>query len=302
MKKLEPFYDPRDMSACVTADTVIEEFNATAAADDLIFPLFLDPSGTVGELIASTPFAPRSFRYGPVADNILGLVFELDGGKELQLGGRVVKNVTGFDFTRFLCRSGDRFGQVRRAVLRLRALSESTQYRTISGDIDKLTAFSSAFRQNPWAAIIDLFDMIIERDAAVIQLAYGCTASRVEQVDHFLSGAATDAGLHFSATDHAAPVTEPYATAKTVFSRCIPDCRRLVETCGGRAHIFLGNAFIQYESADESDPALVPLLQELHRVYGALGGHVKCADLVYPEDAIDARWEAGFRSRLAELP
>lgn len=302
MKIIEPFYDPADMSACVTADTVIADLNEQAESDALTFPLFLDPSSTIGELIEATSWTPRSFRYGPIADNVMGLVFELHGGKEVQLGGRVVKNVTGFDFTRFLCRSGMRFGRVRRAVLRLRALPDCTEYRTIDGDVEKLQSFASTFMRTPWAAVIDLLDMTINGDGAALHLSYGCKESRVEQCDHFLSDAATGAGLHFSASEYVAPAMHPYATAKTVYSRCIPDCRRLVELSGGRGHIFLGNGFFQYQPGASVNSGLISLLQELHTDYGALGGHVSCPDIVYPEDTIDRKWESEFETKLATLP
>ncbi|MDA0322811.1 MAG: hypothetical protein O2923_08870 [Verrucomicrobia bacterium] len=304
MKILEPFYDAKDMSACVTADTAVAQLNEQARPDALIFPLFLDSSVTVSKLIESTSWTPRSFRYGPIADNVLGLVFELHNGKEIQLGGRVVKNVTGFDFTRFLCRSGSRFGRVRRAVLRLRALSEYTAYRSIRGDTQMLQSFAANFMRNPWAAVIDLFDMTIDSDGAAIQLSFGCTESRLEQYDHFLSNAATATGLHFSASEYQVPPMVPYAAAKTVYSRCIPDCLRLVDSFGGRAHIFLGNAYFHYqpERPESGDPALGSALQQLHRDYAALGGHVTCDDLTYAGDTPDRRWESEFEAKLAALP
>jgi hypothetical protein len=304
MKVLDPFYDPADMSTCVTADTTVGDLNEQTRADALTFPLFLDPSTELGELIASTSWTPCSFRYGPIADNVLGLVFELHDGKEVQLGGRVVKNVTGFDFTRFLCHSGSRFGRIRRAVLRLRALPECTEYRTITGDAKTLQSFAATFIRNPWAAVMDLFDMTIDRDGAAIHLSYGCTESRVEQYDHFLSDAVTDAGLHFSASRYRMPSPRPHAAAKTVYSRCIPDCLRLVELHGGRAHIFLGNAFFQYqpEQPGAVTPALSRALQELHDDYAGLGGHVTCDDLTYASDTLDRQWESQFEANLAALP
>src|ERR1019366_4139594 len=102
MPAFEPYFDPQDLSACVVAGTTAMAFNAEAARFHCGFPLSLAPLQPLDELFLRQRAVSRSFRYGAVADNVLGLLWRLPTGQELGLGGRVVKNVAGFDLVRFL--------------------------------------------------------------------------------------------------------------------------------------------------------------------------------------------------------
>ena len=98
--------------------------------------LALDPPGdpTVGEVILDGLSGPRRHRYGAVRDLILGVTVALVDGTVASSGGKVVKNVAGYDLAKLFCGSRGRLGLVVRAALRLHPLSERTVSAGLSLD------------------------------------------------------------------------------------------------------------------------------------------------------------------------
>jgi FAD/FMN-containing dehydrogenase len=91
--------------------------------------LALDPPGdpTVGACIAGNLFGPRRHRYGRVRDLLLGVTVVLSDGTIASSGGKVVKNVAGYDLGKLFCGSRGRLGLVARASLRLHPLPEAAR-------------------------------------------------------------------------------------------------------------------------------------------------------------------------------
>jgi FAD/FMN-containing dehydrogenase len=91
--------------------------------------LALDPpdNPTVGEILAGDLFGPRAFRYGRPRDLVLGTTLVLADGTIASAGGKVVKNVAGYDLARLVCGSAGRLGFIARACLRLHPLPASTR-------------------------------------------------------------------------------------------------------------------------------------------------------------------------------
>jgi glycolate oxidase FAD binding subunit len=79
------------------------------------------PNATVGGTIAADPIGPtHSIEHRPRND-LLGLQVALPNGELTRAGGKVVKNVTGFDLVRLYCGSLGTLGVITRATLRLRS-------------------------------------------------------------------------------------------------------------------------------------------------------------------------------------
>ncbi len=89
----------------------------------------LDPPGagsTLGGTIASGAFGPRAQGYGLPRDIVLGLDVALASGARTRCGGRVVKNVTGYDLCKLYTGSFGALGVIEAAWLRLCPLPEAT--------------------------------------------------------------------------------------------------------------------------------------------------------------------------------
>jgi glycolate oxidase FAD binding subunit len=83
--------------------------------------LSLDPAGdpTIGACLAGDLHGPLSHRFGRLRDLLLGVTVVLGDGLVASSGGKVVKNVAGYDLGKLLSGSGGSLGVVVRASLRL---------------------------------------------------------------------------------------------------------------------------------------------------------------------------------------
>ncbi len=89
-----------------------------------------DPPGattTVGGAIATSATGPRRQRFGAPRDSVLGLQVVLASGERTSCGGRVVKNVTGYDMAKLYAGSFGSLGVIEGAWLRLRPRSRAVR-------------------------------------------------------------------------------------------------------------------------------------------------------------------------------
>jgi len=110
----------------VAAGTTLAELRSRVNAAGWEVPL--DPPGartTVGGAIAAAAIGPRALGHGPVRRAVLGLEVALASGERTRCGGRVVKNVTGFDMGKLYTGSFGALGVIESAWLRLRPLPRS---------------------------------------------------------------------------------------------------------------------------------------------------------------------------------
>ena len=91
--------------------------------------LSLDPPGdpTVGALLAENLSGPLRHRFGAPRDLVLGVTLVLADGSIANAGGKVVKNVAGYDLARLVCGSRGRLALIARASFRLHPLPKATR-------------------------------------------------------------------------------------------------------------------------------------------------------------------------------
>ncbi|TVP48256.1 MAG: FAD-binding protein, partial [Gemmatimonadales bacterium] len=114
-------YEPADLVIRMDARGSLSELAEIAARSGQWLPH--DPPGgtalTLAEAVASGRSGPLRAGFGRIRDHVLGLTLETHAGERLPLGGRVVKNVAGFDLVRLVVGSGERFGRIVDVTLRL---------------------------------------------------------------------------------------------------------------------------------------------------------------------------------------
>jgi glycolate oxidase FAD binding subunit len=99
--------------------------------------LALDPprpeQATLGGLVAANAFGPRRARTGGVRDLVIGVTLVRADGTLAHGGGKVVKNVAGFDLPRLLCGSLGTLGLIAEVVLRVHPLPEASATVLVPG-------------------------------------------------------------------------------------------------------------------------------------------------------------------------
>jgi glycolate oxidase FAD binding subunit len=131
-------YVPGDLTLTARAGTTLDEIRMATGAHDQM--LSLDPhgsdEGTLGATIATGSAGPLSTSFGSPRDLMLGLEFVTGEGAIVRGGGRVVKNVAGFDLTRLLTGSWGTLGVITELTVRLHARAEADESIAVSLDGD----------------------------------------------------------------------------------------------------------------------------------------------------------------------
>jgi glycolate oxidase FAD binding subunit len=91
-----------DMTVSVEAGITLEALNATLGQVGQFLPIdpFNAPGHTVGGVLAAGLSGPLRLRYGSPRDFVIGLRVALPDGRLVSSGGRVVKNVSGYDLNK----------------------------------------------------------------------------------------------------------------------------------------------------------------------------------------------------------
>ncbi|HEY3316232.1 MAG TPA: FAD-linked oxidase C-terminal domain-containing protein [Bacillota bacterium] len=105
----------------VEPGVITGEMQKMVEAEGLYYPP--DPQSadfcTIGGNIAENASGPHGVKYGCTRDYLLGLEVVLSDGEVINVGGKTIKNVTGFDLTRFFCSSEGMLGVITKAYLKL---------------------------------------------------------------------------------------------------------------------------------------------------------------------------------------
>lgn len=120
-------YHPEDMTATVQTGMLLADLQGALAQRGQWLPL--DPafpeSITLHELIAHDRSGPRRLGYGTVRDHLLGVQAVVADGTIIRSGGKVVKNVAGYDLLKLFVGAQGSLGIVTEATFKLRPLPES---------------------------------------------------------------------------------------------------------------------------------------------------------------------------------
>jgi glycolate oxidase FAD binding subunit len=125
-------HEPGDLTCVVGGALRLAGLQATLAEHGQ--RLSLDPPGdpTIEECILDDLSGPLRHRFGTMRDLVLGVTVTLRDGTRATSGGKVVKNVAGYDLGKLFCGSRGRLGRVEQVALRLHPLPAAS--RTIVAD------------------------------------------------------------------------------------------------------------------------------------------------------------------------
>jgi len=141
-----------------------------------------DPGGaTIGGIVATADSGPLRHRYGGVRDLVVGVSVVLSDGTVAKSGGKVIKNVAGYDLAKLFAGSYGTLGLIATVSVRLHPLPVATA--TVCerlDDPDALLARVTELARRPLEA--DCFDVVWENGAGRLLLQFS-GASAEEQAN-----------------------------------------------------------------------------------------------------------------------
>lgn len=157
--------DPADLVVTCGGATPLDTLGAALAEAGTF--VALDAPGaahrTVGSVLATACAGPLAAGCGAPRDQVLGITIVAGNGTVVRAGGRVVKNVAGFDLAKMVVGGFGAYGCIAEAHLRLRAVPPHTATRAWTGSQQRV------------------------RDAAARILASGATPAALEAVSPALA-------------------------------------------------------------------------------------------------------------------
>ena len=138
-------YVPGDQVVRVQSGMMLQDLQEQLAGSNQL--LGIDPpeggaGATIGGIVAANSSGPRRYRYGTVRDLIIGITVVLSGGTVAKAGGKVVKNVAGYDLSKLFTGSLGTLGIIADANFRLHPLPEAAQ--TVAVEFDSTLAAGRA--------------------------------------------------------------------------------------------------------------------------------------------------------------
>ncbi len=127
---------------------------ALAEADQMIAldpPLGEGDGATIGGVVATGDSGPLRHRYGAARDLILGVTVVLSDGTVARAGGKVIKNVAGYDLAKLFSGSFGTLGLIVEVVMRLHPHSSDTVTAVgTTDDPESLGAAASTVAHSPF--------------------------------------------------------------------------------------------------------------------------------------------------------
>lgn len=133
-------YPARDMTITVQAGITMAQLSEALLPERQRLPIDVPQPqrATLGGSIASNISGPRRLGFGTFRDYIIGIRFIDDQAREVQGGGRVVKNVAGYDLCKLHTGAFGSLGIITQVTLKLRPMPEAHASVTFPCSISSL--------------------------------------------------------------------------------------------------------------------------------------------------------------------
>ncbi|MCE9529943.1 MAG: FAD-binding oxidoreductase [Planctomycetes bacterium] len=127
-------YPARDMTITVQAGITIAKLREILKAEKQQLPVDvpLPDQATLGGAIAANASGPRRYGLGTLRDYVIGISAVNDAGEEIKAGGRVVKNVAGYDLMKLFTGSLGTLVIITQVTLKLKPITDSAVWHAFA--------------------------------------------------------------------------------------------------------------------------------------------------------------------------
>jgi glycolate oxidase FAD binding subunit len=169
-----------DFTAVLEAGVPVVEAQAAFAAEGQMLaldpPLGAGDAATIGGLVATADSGPLRHRYGGVRDLVVGTTVVLSDGTVAKSGGKVIKNVAGYDLAKLYAGSFGTLGLIASVSVRLHPAPTATATaRATGGDPAELAAAASRLATLPLEA--DALDVAWADGRGAVLVRFGSAAA-----------------------------------------------------------------------------------------------------------------------------
>jgi glycolate oxidase FAD binding subunit len=153
-------YPARDMTITVQAGLTIAKLQEILAAENQELPVDipLPVEATIGGAIAVNASGPRRFGFGTLRDYVIGITILNDRAEETKGGGRVVKNVAGYDLMKLYTGSLGTLGIITQVTLKVKPRTEASRWLTVEASgtqIPELLNLVRTTKTRPIAVVLN---------------------------------------------------------------------------------------------------------------------------------------------------
>lgn len=154
-------YPARDMTITVQAGITIARLQQILAAENQRLPIDvpLPERATLGGALATNTSGSRRYGAGTFRDYLIGISVINDRGEEVKAGGRVVKNVAGYDLCKLYVGSLGTLGVITQVTLKLRPRPEETALVSLACPAERIETLLDVLHRSSTRPIsIDLLN------------------------------------------------------------------------------------------------------------------------------------------------
>ena len=190
-------HEPADLTVTVEAGMRLSKLQRLLGAHGQWLPL--DPSlpdgATIGGILATNASGPARIRYGSARDLVIGMTVALANGDLVKSGGRVVKNVAGYDMAKLHIGALGSLGVITQASFKVAPLPVDEAFVAIDGPLAQLTQLADEVIE----ARLPLLGLVLTRQGSAtdwtLAARTGGGEAAVERSQHEISRLAAASGL-----------------------------------------------------------------------------------------------------------
>jgi glycolate oxidase FAD binding subunit len=282
---------PGDQMVRVQGGIKLEDLQRQLVGEEQM--LGIDPpeeGATVGGIVASNASGPRRLRYGTIRDLIIGIEVVLSDGTVAKAGGKVVKNVAGYDLSKLFTGSLGTLGLIATCNFRLHPRPEAA--RTVAVELPDTVSAGEAAQaivhaqlvpsslELHWSDETRLITVLIEgitpateaqaETADFLLRSFGETRTLSDEEADFL-GPLTRPGAPGAEDEVSVKIGAPPAGLTGVLDSVLAACSRRDVTPRISGHAGTGVTFVALPGEEEAQAGVI---EELREIWVRRGGSV----------------------------